>query len=164
MNPVTSSPRERAKTTAAGRSDLRLNSFLPYVLNNLAERVSGGLARIYSDDYQLSIPEWRVIANLAEHGTLNARQIVEFTSMEKSKVSRAVSNLSARGLVSQQRAQGDSRAKDLALTRAGRQLYGSIVPKALAWERDLLDELSSGEYRDLLYLLQKLGSRLKSMP
>ncbi|MCB2026951.1 MAG: MarR family transcriptional regulator, partial [Ottowia sp.] len=83
---------------SAGRTDLRLGSFLPYVLNNLAERVSAGMAGIYADEFELSIPEWRVLANLAEHGTLNARQIVEFTTMEKSKVSRAVNNLSRRGL------------------------------------------------------------------
>jgi DNA-binding MarR family transcriptional regulator len=149
--------------TSSSRRDLRLNGFLPYVLANLAERVSAGLSHIYADEYQLTIPEWRVIANLAEHDTLNARQIVEFTTMEKSKVSRAVSNLSARGLVSQQRARGDSRAKDLALTSAGKALYRSIVPRVLAWERELLDELSPGEYRDLMYVLEKLGGRLQSM-
>jgi DNA-binding MarR family transcriptional regulator len=123
--------------TADSRTDLKLGSFLPYVLNNLAERVSAGLSGIYADEYQLSIPEWRVIANLAEHHVLNARQIVEFTTMEKSKVSRAVNSLSERGLVSQQRATADSRAKDLALTASGKALYRGIVPKVLAWERDL---------------------------
>ena len=148
--------------TSSGRRDLRLNSFLPYVLANLAERVSDGLSHIYADEYQLTIPEWRVIANLAEHDTLNARQIVEFTTMEKSKVSRAVTNLCARGLVSQQRARGDSRAKDLALTVAGEALYREIVPRVLAWEQSLLEGLEVGEYRDLLYLLDKLGKRLQS--
>jgi DNA-binding MarR family transcriptional regulator len=149
--------------TSSGRRDLSLNSFLPYVLNNLAERISAGLSTLYMDEYGLSIPEWRVIANLAEHDTLNARQIVDFTTMEKSKVSRAVSGLSAKGLVSQQRAEDDSRAKDLALTAAGSALYTDIVPKVLAWERELLEGLSTGEYRDFLYLLDKLDTRLSSM-
>lgn len=149
--------------TSSGRRDLSLNSFLPYVLNNLAERISAGLSTLYMDEHGLSIPEWRVIANLAEHSTLNARQIVDFTTMEKSKVSRAVNNLSGRGLVSQQRAEGDSRAKDLALTAAGSALYTDIVPKVLAWERELLEGLSTGEYRDFLYLLDKLDTRLSSM-
>ena len=147
---------------SAGRTDLRLGSFLPYVLNNLAERVSAGLSGIYADEFELSIPEWRVLANLAEHGTLNARQIVEFTTMEKSKVSRAVNNLSRRGLLSQRRAAGDSRAKDLQLTGEGEALYRRIVPRVLAWERDLLDGLSPGEYRDLMHVLDKLGKRLGS--
>ena len=145
------------------RTDLKLQSFLPYVLNNLAERVSAGLSGIYVDEYQLSIPEWRVIANLAEHSPLNAQQIVELTTMEKSKVSRAVANLSERGLVTQRRAEGDSRAKDLTLTEDGVGLYRSIVPRVLNWERDLLAELTPGEYRDLMYLLDKLGSRLTTL-
>jgi DNA-binding MarR family transcriptional regulator len=145
------------------RSDLKLTRFLPYVINNLAERISAGLSTLYSDEYGLTIPEWRVIANLAEHNTLNARQIVEFTTLEKSTVSRAVNNLSVRGLVSQQRTEGDNRVKDLALTDAGDTLYRSIVPRALAWERDLLEDLNSGEYRDLLHSLDKLRVRLDSM-
>ena len=149
--------------TSNGRRDLSLNSFLPYVLNNLAERISAGLSVIYMDEHGLSIPEWRVIANLAEHHTLNARQIIDFTTMEKSKVSRAVNNLSERGLVSQQRAEEDSRAKDLTLTAAGESLYRDIVPKVLAWERELLEGLNTGEYRDLLHTLEKLGVRLQSM-
>ena len=147
--------------TATGRTDLKLQAFLPYVLNNLAERVSAGLSGIYVDEFQLSIPEWRVIANLAEHSTLNARQIVEFTTMEKSKVSRAVGNLSERGLITQRRAEGDSRAKDLTLTEEGLALYRSIVPRVLDWERELLAEMTSGEYRDLMYLLEKLSNRIQ---
>ena len=149
--------------TPDSRSDLKLGSFLPYVLNILAERISAGLSTIYADEYGLSIPEWRVIANLAEHGTLNARQIVKFTTMEKSMVSRAVNNLSTRGLLSQQRADGDSRAKDLALTKAGNALYRAIVPRVLAWERELLGSLNAAEYRDLLHSLDKLGAQLTAM-
>jgi DNA-binding MarR family transcriptional regulator len=83
--------------------------------------------------------------------------------MEKSKVSRAVGNLSERGLVMQRRAEGDNRAKDLTLTDDGLSLYRSIVPRVLDWERGLLAEMTSGEYRDLMYLLEKLRSRLQSM-
>ena len=145
------------------RSDLKLDRFLPYVLNTLAERISAGLSTIYASEYGLTIPEWRVMANLAEHGTLNARQIVQFTTMEKSMVSRAVNSLSDRGLVDQRRAQGDSRAKDLALTTAGHDLYRAIVPRVLAWERDLLGGLSAGEYRDLIHSLDKLGEQLDAI-
>ena len=78
-------------------------------------------------------------------------------------MSRAVNNLSGRGLVTQQRASADNRAKDLALTGEGETLYRVIVPKVLAWERELLEGLEVGEYRDLLYLLNKLGRRLKTL-
>ena len=152
--------KDHNKVNRVQRSELRLTSFLPYVLTNLAERISTELSGIYVNDYGLSVAEWRVLANLAEYGTLNARQIVDFTTMEKSKVSRAVNNLSARGLMTQQRASVDSRAKDLALTGEGDALYRVIVPRVLAWEKELLEGLEVGEYRDLLYLLDKLDRRL----
>jgi len=56
-----------------------------------------------------------------------------------------------------------SRARDLTLTDEGLALYRSIVPRLLDWERELLTEMTSGEYRDLIYLLGKLDARLKSL-
>lgn len=142
------------------RQELQLESFLPYLVNNLADRISTGLSRIYAGEYGLSIPEWRVLANLAEHRVLSATQIVTTTAMEKSKVSRAVKSLSSRGLISQSRREDDNRARDLALTPAGEALYRKLVPQALEWERELLECLSAGEYRDLMHLLGKLRQQV----
>lgn len=153
----------KGQVTEPARRELQLESFLPYLVNNLADRISTGLSRIYADEYGLSIPEWRVLANLAEHGVLNAKQIVSTTGMEKSKVSRAVKNLTERGLIVQRRKEADNRARDLALTAAGLALYGDLVPHALAWEGELLDCLSVSEYRDFMYLLGKLRQRATIM-
>ncbi|HBO11386.1 MAG TPA: transcriptional regulator, partial [Halieaceae bacterium] len=54
---------------------LQLKQFLPYRLNDLAERVSRGLAQSYSRDFDLTVAEWRVLATLAEHGAGQARQV-----------------------------------------------------------------------------------------
>lgn len=143
----------------SARRGLQLESFLPYLVNNLADRISTGLSKIYASEYGLSIPEWRILANLAEHGVLNAKQIVTTTGMEKSKVSRAVKNLTERGLILQRRKDADNRARDLALTDAGLSLYAELVPRALAWEGRLLESLSVSEYRDFMYLLGKLRQR-----
>jgi len=146
---------------ANSRKDLKLDDFLPYVVTNLAETISVELSTIYVQQHGLTNTQWRVLANLAQHRTLTAREIVKFTALEKTKISRAVSGLSARGLLNQTRAEGDSRSKDLSLTEAGIELYQSIVPKVLNWERELLGCLSSGEYRDLMYLLEKLKLQLQ---
>jgi len=152
-----SGTRARAGST---RRELRLERFLPYVLANLAERVSARLFDIYGAEFGLSVAEWRVLANLAQHGTLNAKQVVDLTVMEKSTVSRAVKSLAARALLRRKTASNDGRAKNLTLTPAGKALYRKIVPEVLAWETRLLEGLNAAEYRDLLYLLEKLGRRL----
>lgn len=161
----------RGETTTTGsgtgdlssRRELELERFLPYVMNHLADRISTGLSQIYAREYGLSIPEWRIVANLAQSRVLNARQIVDRTGMEKSRISRAVRRLTDRGLVSGRRKLADNRAVDLALTDDGETLYRQLVPRALDWERDLLDCLSAAEYRDLMHLLSKLGRQVSDI-
>ncbi len=151
------------EASASSRRELELEHFLPYVINRLAGRISDGLSRVYAEEYGLSIAEWRVIANLAQSRPLNASAIIERTHMEKSRVSRAVRRLMARGLISGQRQIADNRAVDLTLTDSGRALYRSLVPRALDWERDMLSSLSAAEYRDLMHLLSRLDRQLSLM-
>lgn len=142
---------------------IQLDNFLPYVLNRLADRVSQELSTIYAKDFGLSIPEWRVIANLAEHDTLNARDIVGLTGMEKSKVSRSVAALDERGLVKQKISKLDNRSRDLALTAKGQRLYETLSPRALDWEQSLVTGLQEKEHKLLMHLLKKLDVRVQEL-
>lgn len=141
---------------------IHLDSFLPSIIRNLAEGISVRLFKSYAD-FQLTITEWRILLQLAEHHSLHAKQIVENTAMEKSKISRALSHLENKGIVKRDIDDKDNRRQQLSLTDYGLEIYTSIAPKALDWERSLLAELDINEYRDLVFLLRKLSSRLKSM-
>jgi len=46
---------------------LELDKFLPYLVNKLASRLSDELAAVYQQRFGITIPEWRVIAHLAEN-------------------------------------------------------------------------------------------------
>ena len=142
---------------------LQLETFLPSVIRNLAEEITSSMSRRYTGDFQLTVTEWRIILQLAVRESLTATEIVEITAMEKSKVSRAVTHLEERDFVIRTPSEEDHRTKTLALTPRGKKLYGSIVPRVLNWENLLLEGLEIGEYRDLLYLLNKLRTRLKDM-
>lgn len=145
------------------RTHLQLESFLPAVLRILSEEITGKMSGRYTGDFQLSITEWRILVHLAEKEALTATQIVDVTAMEKSKVSRALSHLEERQLVTRAPSEADQRTKILALTERGYRLYQAIVPRVLDWERELLEGLEISEYRDLLYLLDKLRNRLRAM-
>jgi DNA-binding MarR family transcriptional regulator len=132
---------EAGGSVVPGRKQLRLDSFLPYVLTRLADSIRVEMPVITANEYDVSVPEWRILANLAEHASLNARQIVDLAAMEKSTVSRTVKGLAARG----------------------QALYRRIAPQVLDWEKNLLDGLEVGEYRDLLYLLNKLSRRMQAL-
>lgn len=142
---------------------LQLRQFLPYRLNDLAERVSRGLAQSYSRDFDLTVAEWRVLATLAEHGAGQARQLAGWTNLDKVRVSRAVSRLAARGLIRRRRNAEDQRTADLSLTRAGDELVAAIAPRALAWEARLLDGLPPAEQRALQRGLALLEARLDAL-
>lgn len=150
---------------------LDLEHFLPYRLSVLSNRVSGAIARQYSDRFGLSIPEWRVMAVLGGTPALSARDVAERTAMDKVQVSRAVESLvGARRVVRTEDAQ-DGRISRLALTAKGRAIYDDVVPLALHLEEMFLSALKPDERRQLDALMAKLsrqayllGSRSKEVP
>jgi DNA-binding MarR family transcriptional regulator len=144
-------------------SYLKLDTFLPSVIRNLAEGITANMSRNYTGDLHLTVTEWRIILYLAARAPLTATEIVDMTSMEKSRVSRAVSQLEERDFVTRAPSEHDHRTKTLTLSDNGQKLYESIMPRVLGWERSLLKGLDIGEYRDLLYLLNKLQDRLDEM-
>ena len=72
------------------RPELNLDRFMPYRLSVVTNRVSSAIAQHYSQRFDLSIPEWRVIAVLGQSPGLSARQVAQRTAMDKVQVSRAV--------------------------------------------------------------------------
>jgi len=135
---------------------LRLADFLPYRLSVLSNRVSNAIAQAYSERFNLTIPQWRVIAVLAEHGTLTSKEIVATTAMDKVTVSRAVAGLVQRGDVGRTICASDGRARHLNLTASGRSIHAQIAPVAKNFERTLTSTLSAEERRQLMSLLSRL--------
>ena len=113
--------------------------------------------------FGVNTAEWRILATLAEHGELQAKQVGERTNMDKVRVSRAVATLLAEKLLRKRPCREDNRASLLSLSARGRRLYQRIVPEALGWEDALVEPLTEDEQRTLFALLDKLDSRLVEM-
>ena len=64
-------------------SSFALETFLPYRLVRIAERVSQDFAAIYRRRYGLSRPEWRCLAALGQFGTVTAKEIVAHSAMRQ---------------------------------------------------------------------------------
>ena len=118
-----------------------LDQFLPYQLAALADRVSREFSALYRDRFGISIPEWRVVANLGHAGTLSVREIHTRAGMDKSRVSRAASRLEASGYVTKTPDPNDRRLVALALTDKGRAMLDEITPLARAYEAEVLHSL-----------------------
>lgn len=143
-----------AKAEQASR--LVLETFLPYRLSVMTNRISGALSRHYAERFGIGIPEWRVIANLGRQPEMSANEVVERSAMDKVTVSRAVAALEQKGLLQRSRDAGDKRKSQLRLSPRGEAIYAEIVPLALGFERDLLARLTPEERAMLERVIAKL--------
>ncbi|MBN8605593.1 MAG: winged helix-turn-helix transcriptional regulator [Caulobacterales bacterium] len=145
-----------AKRKPSSADLLVLEEFLPYRLSVLSNRVSRAIASRYAKAFELTIPEWRIIAVLGRKPGLTAKQIAEATEMDKVAVSRAVSRLIDARRVEARADRDDARRQFLSLTTQGESVHARIVPIALASEEKLLSALSARERAQLDDLLDRL--------
>jgi DNA-binding MarR family transcriptional regulator len=151
--------------TVAEPAVLELERFLPYRLSVLSNTISQAIAREYADRFELSVTEWRVIAVLGRYPDLSASEVAERTAMDKVAVSRAVNSLIDAGRVRREVHGGDRRRSVLALTARGRKVYEEVAPRALDYERRLIEVLDTEERHWLDRILGKLGSApVRAMP
>lgn len=144
--------------------NLNLFRFVPFRMNRLAAEISAALSVEYRDRYGLDIPEWRVIATLGFGETPCTAQFVsESTHTHKSTISRAVSTLIERGIVERVENKEDRREYSMRLTREGRRLYHSLIPRLKRREAEILSCLTEAEQRQFEMLLEKIESGL-SLP
>jgi DNA-binding MarR family transcriptional regulator len=122
---------------------LQLEAFLPYRLNRIAAAVSQDFRAVYGPHHDLTIPEWRVLATLGQFEEISAKAIGRHSAMHKTKVSRAVRALEERRWLRRRESEADRREEILTLTASGQKAYREIVPKAVAFERRIVEELGS---------------------
>jgi DNA-binding MarR family transcriptional regulator len=139
-----------------GHAQLDLEHFLPYRLSVLSNRVSGTIARIYTERFQLSVTEWRVMAVLGRYPGLSANEVAQRTAMDKVAVSRAVARLLDAGRLDREIHGDDRRRSVLKLSEGGYRIYDEVAPLALAFERRLLDGIDDQERAVLFRLLDRL--------
>lgn len=142
---------------------LVLEEFLPYRLSILSNRVSRAIAARYAKTFDLTIPEWRIIAVLGRKPGLTAKEVAEATEMDKVAVSRAVARLTTAKRIAARADAQDARRQMLALTREGESVHARIAPIALAAEEKLLSSLSTRDRDQLDDLLDRLLEAAKSL-
>lgn len=115
---------------------------------------------VYGAHHDLTVPEWRVLATLGEYEELGAKAIGAHSSMHKTKVSRAVKALEVRRWLIRREHPEDRREEILRLTQLGRTTYVEIVPKAILFEKTMIDSLG-GDAALIMNAIERLERRLK---
>src|SRR5215467_10724992 len=153
-----------AKDPVHGSADpyaapLKLEEFLPYRLNVVANLVSAALSRIYVDRYGIGVPEWRILVTLGQFDVMTAKAIGAHSHMHKTKVSRAASALERRKLIDRRENRADRRETFLSLTPAGRAIYRELAPSALEFAKRLFETVEPADRAAFERAIDRLTER-----
>jgi len=138
------------------RRTLVLDDFLPYRLSVASNLVSDAIARAYKTLFGLSIPEWRLIAVIAEHDGITQQSIGARTGMDKVTVSRAAIALVERRLITRAPNATDRRSHLLILSEDGARLYADVAPKALELEARIFGGFDRKRLTDFTAMLREI--------
>ena len=133
----------------------QLQNFTPYRVALAAQLLSEKLASRYRRQFGITIPEWRVLVHLVAGDGASVRDIENAVAMEKSKVSRTVTRLHDRGLLTKRAHPGDKRLVHLSLTDKGRDIMTRLLPVATEFQAELVGRLGH-DFDDFAALLEKL--------
>lgn len=136
-----------------------LEDFIPYKLAVVANRVSQSVGHLFETQFNIQMPEWRVLMALYAYSSLPFNEVVGRTSMDKARVSRAQRRLVDLGMVTAADDPSDGRKLILTITKAGSRVCVDILPEAAAREAWYLAALSADEQRQLDVILDKLMLR-----
>lgn len=140
-----------------------LDDFIPYKLSVVANRVSQSIGRLFETRFNLQMPEWRILIALYAYGTLSFIEVVERTSMDKARVSRALRRLVDLKMITVQNDPKDGRRIFSSITREGAKMCKSILPEAARTQAWFLDGLSDAEQLQLDVILNKLMMRSQAL-
>jgi DNA-binding MarR family transcriptional regulator len=136
----------KRETVASFRaSAFQLADFFPYLVRRFYMAVRTSVDQVHAEDYNLSASEWRTLTVLGPDRSMAAKEVVERSSMDKVSVSRALSGMTARGIVSRETDHRDKRRSVLRLTASGRAIYQDLAPRMLGLEQDLLQGIPAAD-------------------
>lgn len=145
-------------------SNLNVEDFLTFRITRLSNALRTNLTKRYLEEFELSLPEWRLLALVARFAPMRFSEVTSRSSMDKGQVSRTLRVMAKRGLTKMKviRDRGSRSAEALAapvmvsITAKGQALYRSVLPVARKRQVELLTTLNESERRALYSTLDKL--------
>lgn len=149
-----------ARNGAAGAGpSLALDDYLPYLVNRVGVRLVASFAPAAAE-HGLSVPMWRVLAVLAQHGGQRQIDLAQRTSIDASTLSRLLNTVQALGYVTRARSRASGREVAVKLTPRGQAVVRALIPIAIDCEESAARDLSARERRTLKALLRRVHDSL----
>lgn len=149
---------------------LRPESLQDLLLYRLARLLATGgapVVRLCEGAYGITRREWRMIAALASAGSLHPSGLAVVAELDRSRTSRAISSLVAKGLVKRNVQASDQRFAQVTLTPEGERLHEEVFPQVARINTALLAVLDAQQTATLgaaLEAMQREADRLQAVP
>jgi DNA-binding MarR family transcriptional regulator len=143
---------------------LNLDAYLPYLVNRVGSALVANFSKDALAGERLSIAMWRVLAVLSNNGELRQIDLSEMTSIDVSTLSRLVTRLVGRGLVTRRRSKTNSREVVVRLSVKGRTLVDRIIPIAKRLETRAASGLRAKDLAAVKRALQRMFKNLTRPP
>jgi DNA-binding MarR family transcriptional regulator len=145
---------------------LHIEDFLTFRLTRLSNALRNNMTKPYLEEFELSLPEWRLLALVARFSPLRFSELTGRSSMDKGQVSRTLRVMTKRGLTKTKIiAQRGSRSAEalaapvsVSITAKGKALYQAVLPVAQRHQSQVLQTLNDSERVGLYKSLDKLFS------
>ncbi len=134
-------------------------AFVPdYLLYLLAAASEAASAQFHAKVRKmgLRVPEWRVLACLADQDGAMITHLARIALAEQSRLTRIIAQMEQRGLLTRRNDPADGRRVRVFLTDQGRDLAATLVPQAREHETALLELLQGKEGAQLKPALKSL--------
>jgi DNA-binding MarR family transcriptional regulator len=142
-------------------SPLRLEDNLAYRLSLLSFRVNKTVAKVYNG-HGLSTHEWKVMSVLHTHGPMTAQAILQWVTLDKAAISRAIQLLHKKDFIQRKLTGFDARTVQVSMTSRGRATYGAIARETAALQADILQDVNRADLRAFFNVLKLVEGRLAS--
>jgi DNA-binding MarR family transcriptional regulator len=147
---------------------LNLEDHVPYLVN----RAGNLVIQLFSRDlaqWDVTVPMWRILAVLGEHGPQRLVDLALLTSIDVSTLSRTVGTMVRRGLINRGVASDNRREVVIAIAPQGRKILDKALPSAIRYEQSLISGLPKKDVEATKRVLAAVFERLvaqagRSMP
>jgi len=148
-------------------ANLTVDNFPTTVIVTLANALRRTVTAPYSDQFNLTVSEWRLLSLLMHYVAVPFGELVALSGSDKALVSRALRLLQERGYVELRQPRGKDKGKGkpaYRVTRTGRTLHDKVIPVARAHQARVLAVLTREERVTLYTALQKLHALCGAVP
>jgi DNA-binding MarR family transcriptional regulator len=146
------------------RTRLRLDDFLPYLINRVGVALVVRFGEQALARQQVTIDMWRVLVALSDNGRQRQVDLAAMTSIEASIMSRLVTRLARRGLVDRSRSRTNGREVVVELTCSGKLLVDQLIPVALSVETSAIGAMGSRDLARIKEQLRRMYANLMQRP